>query len=590
MRLYVARTIYVASLLGLVVTAWLILIGSQQVANLGDWARFGAKVFQILAPLQLAVATLLSALVTAAAVAQEKDRRTLVLLLLSRLSNGELVMGKLLASMLNVLVMIATALPLFMLLAMLGGVSYGQIARVFAVTFASALLAGSLGSTISLWREKTFQSLAMTVLGLVLWVGAWELVAAGAVGESVFSVSATRIAETMSPWQAILAASRPDIAVDTMMGWLASPGTSFVLAAVLMVVLLNGMAIALVRVWNPSREVLRLRRDTEDLAAVFSENHQGNETDQAALAATPARQQRKVRTRRVWDNPILWREIRTWAYGKRIVVVRLAYVALFAASALAVWGMTDGHFGGMARRALIPEAARPTIPLFIVSVLLVNALAVTALTTERDGKALDLLLVTDLSPKEFIFGKLGGVFYNAKEMVLLPLALCLYLWSVGLINGLNLTYLMVGLAVIFAFAAMLGIHSGITYANSRIAIGTSLGTLLFLLLGVATCMRMMVAFQGSFVMQLPPFLGFMIGGGAAMFLALGWRNPSRALMCACLLAPFFTFYVITSFLLGHYGWMVLVVAAVYGGATAAMLVPAVSEFDVATGRTGGGEA
>ena len=43
-------------------------------------------------------------------------------------------------------------------------------------------------------------------------------------------------------------------------------------------------------------------------------------------------------------------------------------------------------------------------------------------------RALDLLLVTDLTAKEFVFGKLGGVFYNTKEMVLLPMALCVYLW------------------------------------------------------------------------------------------------------------------------------------------------------------------
>jgi ABC-type Na+ efflux pump permease subunit len=49
--------------------------------------------------------------------------------------------------------------------------------------------------------------------------------------------------------------------------------------------------------------------------------------------------------------------------------------------------------------------------------VLVNALAVTSVTNERDGQALDLLLVSDLSPGEFVFGKLGGVFWVTKEMV-----------------------------------------------------------------------------------------------------------------------------------------------------------------------------
>ena len=35
-------------------------------------------------------------------------------------------------------------------------------------------------------------------------------------------------------------------------------------------------------------------------------------------------------------------------------------------------------------------------------------------------RALDLLLVTELTPKEFIYGKLYGILYNSKEMIALP--------------------------------------------------------------------------------------------------------------------------------------------------------------------------
>jgi len=49
--------------------------------------------------------------------------------------------------------------------------------------------------------------------------------------------------------------------------------------------------------------------------------------------------------------------------------------------------------------------------------------------------------------------------------------------------------------------------------------------------------------------------------------------------------PFATFFVITSFLIGDFDRVFLVTVAAYGFATTAMLVPAVSEFDVALGRT-----
>src|SRR4029077_3488973 len=68
-------------------------------------------------------------------------------------------------------------------------------------------------------------------------------------------------------------------------------------------------------------------------------------------------------------------------------------------------------------------AAYGLIPVAVLSLLLVAAQAATAITSERDTGALDLLLVTDLSPKEFIFGKLLGILYNTKEFLLPPLLL-----------------------------------------------------------------------------------------------------------------------------------------------------------------------
>jgi ABC-type transport system involved in multi-copper enzyme maturation permease subunit len=514
-----------------------------------------------------------SALLVASAVALEKDRKTIDLLLMTSLSNAELVLGKLFAGLLTVVVVVVAAWPLLAIMGLLGGVSAGQILRVQAVTLASALLAGSLGSTIALWREKTFQALAMTALVLVLWLVGWEIAAAVGGGRSWFGIPAESWAVAMSPWQAVHEAARPAFARAKAIGPFGDPVYMFLLAALVISTLLNAMAIALVRVWNPAREVQP--RAVERLGQLVEEELVGRSA--AAVHSAGG----KVRP--VWDNPILWREIRTWAYGKRILIVRLAYWAVFAACAVAV--VASAAEGGSSAAGSIPVVARPLVTLLVVGLILLNALAVTSLTSERDSRALDLLLVTDLSPKEIVFGKLGGAFYNAKEMVALPILLCAYLWIAGHLTTENFVFLLGGLAVMNAFAAMLGLHAGITYANSRTAIATSIGTLLFLFLGIATCMRIMLAFSHSFEFQFTAFLGFIAGGSLAMYVALGWRNPSPALGWASALTPLITFVVITNFLLGHYGTVFLLTVFTYGFATGAMLVPAIYVFDVATGRT-----
>ena len=156
-RLFVARGAYVGGLAALWITAWQVLAGTQIVRNVGDFAYFGSTVFQVLAPLHLTAAAFFAALSTAAAVAHEKDRRTFDLLLLTNLSNRELVLGRLFASLLGVSDFAIAAAPLFALSALCGGVDFRQIVAVFAVTLFAIVAAGSLGSTVALWRGARFK-------------------------------------------------------------------------------------------------------------------------------------------------------------------------------------------------------------------------------------------------------------------------------------------------------------------------------------------------------------------------------------------------------------------------------------------------
>jgi hypothetical protein len=263
-------------------------------------------------------------------------------------------------------------------------------------------------------------------------------------------------------------------------------------------------------------------------------------------------------------------------------VIRLAYWAVFIVCAAVLLAQLSAK-GPI--EAAIPPPAVPIVVLLSIGLILLNALAVTSLTNERDSRALDLLLVTDLSPKEIVFGKLGGAFYNAKEMILLPIALCVDIWLADAISTENIVFCLCGIAVMNAFAAVLGLHTGMNYVNSRTAIATSIGMLLFLFLGVGTCMRIMLAFSNSFDYQFTTFLGFIAGGSVGLYVALNWRLRSSALTIVAGTAPLATIIAITSYLVGNYGAVFLLTICMYGFATWAMLVPAIYVFDVETGRT-----
>ncbi|MCU0962702.1 MAG: ABC transporter permease [Pirellulaceae bacterium] len=595
-RHFVVRSVYVLGLLLLICTAWLRVTGTQIILTVGDMARFGTILFQIMSVLQLTLVIFFAAMVAASNVSLEKDRRTLILLLLTRMTNTELVLGKLSASLLSIFFLLAAAAPVFMLTTLFGGVSFAQVARVFAVTVVSALAAGSLGSTLAFWREKTFQTLSITALTLVIWFGVWEAVHVGLRDVSIAGLDGQTWATICSPFRAILVAAHPALDAGGATDLWGDAVTWFVLFALGVTVVLNVIAIARVRVWNPSREVRPGQAMQEDQASIWGVAHDlevGESMDAAERARAEhvdARAARaSVASREVWDNPILWREMCTWAYGRKVLIIRLTYLVLFALA----WGAL--HWTVRAELAagpqdefatILPAATAPLALFCLVSLVVLNALAVTSITNERDGQALDLLLVTDLSPFEFVAGKLGGVLWVTKEMVVLPMLLGIYLWWFGILTLENLVFLLGGLMVMNLFIATLGIHCGMMYANSRSAIGASLGTVFFLFLGVSACMIMMVKFSSSFQNQLAPFLAAILGGGVGLYVALGWRNPSPAITLASLSLPFATFFAITSFLLRNQELTVfLVVSVAYGFAAAAMLVPAVYEFDIAMGRT-----
>jgi ABC-type Na+ efflux pump permease subunit len=544
--------------------------GWQQTKNVGEIARFGGLLFQIFSLVQLSLVMFFAPLFAAGRVAQEKDRQTLILLLMTDLRDRELVFGKLLSSLLPVGVLLVASAPVFTLVSMLGGIMPGQIAGSLAICAATSFAAGSWGTLVAFWREKTFQTLAISALGIVLFVGVVEAVVVAAAGMPDIS----RSAALLDPFRAMLLVIDP----------LSSPAgltavTGHVLALLGTGLLLNIITVLRLRVWNPSRAAFdapAVRPKASAAEAASGEAH-------AAPRATPTVSSQP--TRAIWSNPIIWREIRTRAYGRRMVFIKLAYFVLCAfAVAYLVNVQQSGRAGDLILGMISPHGFA-FVGLSLVGLMLINAQAVTSLTTERDGRTLELLLVTDISAKEFVFGKLGGALYNAKETLLVPLVGLTILAVRGVVAWEHFVYLVLGFLLLAGFASMLGLHAGLSFDNSRAAIANSLGTMFFLFLGVFLCMLLIVEARSSFLLQLPSFMVFILGGSLGLWASLTYKNPSPALTLSALLLPFFTFYAITGFLLNDTLGIWAVVTATYGFTTLAMLIPAVSEFDVALGRT-----
>jgi ABC-type transport system involved in multi-copper enzyme maturation permease subunit len=637
---YATRAAYLGALWVIAVTAWLATLGWTRSATLGETARFGLFLFQLLTYVQLGLFLFFSALTCASAVAKEKDRRTFVLLLMTDLRNHEIVLGKMLGSLLPIVVLQLATVPLLVLLLLLGGIGPSQVIQAIVVVLATSLAAGSLGVLVALWRERTFQSLALTVLFVVLY-----LLVVQALG-----VLAGLPGQWLDPFLALQSAHQ---AIPSGEGL--PPAYIFSLFMFGFSVLLNLFGMARLRVWNPSGEPIIQRERPED--AVDRER----EVATVGKAAEPARASIHAApgaVRHVGQNPILWREIYTRAYGRRPLLVKIAYfvvLALVCAWALNLVLPTSVRLGGLPEASASPRAgddepvetsflgivrtrtgprtvetailglvtlttareavalpfaaAYGLLPVVVLSLLLVTAQATTAITSERDVGALDLLLVTDLSPREFIFGKLLGILYNSKEYLLPPLLLagvyaaCGSLATPppdspelsGAMNATALLCILLAEAVLLAFACVLGVHVALRNQNSQVAIIHALSTIFFLSVGTLVCIALIVI-NRQFEYQWGSFLFFLIAGVGGLWYVLSGDRPSAALTWAAWVCPLAVLYAVMNVLVGKPGSPetadplipALVITGAFGFTIAAMLIPLLSEFDVAMGRTSGG--
>jgi ABC-type transport system involved in multi-copper enzyme maturation permease subunit len=563
---YILRSGFIAALLVLFYSLRQATIGFQDVVFAGDSAAFSVLAFRVFSVLQLTLGLFFSTLFAASLVSQEKDRKTLILLLMTDLRNYELALGKLLASLLSMSVLLGVSWPVFCFLKLLGGVTWEQIIWSQAIVAGSTLAAGSWGCLVAFRREKTFQTLATSVLGVVV-----LLLAAHALGAAGFPQIAA-----ISPYDGLIRILNP-LNPDVPGPAVVSAWTT-VLFQLALAVLCSTITVLRLRVWNPSKEVYQSLPEAAPAdtgAAEVSE-----QTEQSAAA--PRRDHRQV-----WNQPVIWREMRTRAYGRRMIWIKLAYMLLTLLIAFSAWQKSLAPDASSLVLGMVSGPSFALLGVGILSLLLANAQAVTSITNERDGKTLEILLVTDLRPHEFMLGKIGGALWNAREMLVLPLLMTVVFSIAGVIPALtveNAVYVATAFIVLTLFAVALGLHAGLSYENSRQAIAHSLGTMFFLCVGIFVFMLLLVEARSSFAIQLQSFILFIGFGSLGLYSSLTWRNPSSALTLAALLLPFLTFYAITEFLLGGNLGVSFWVCMAYGFAAIAMMVPAMTDFDIALGR------
>ncbi|OLS03269.1 ABC transporter permease [Tissierella creatinophila] len=130
-----------------------------------------STIFIFIVMAQLGLILLIAPATTANSISGERERGTLDLLICTRMSSLSLVVGKLLASIAEVVLLLIVSIPVLSIIFLFGGISLSNILLIFIFYVITAILFGSIGIFMSSFFKKTTTSTIMSYFVTALLAG-----------------------------------------------------------------------------------------------------------------------------------------------------------------------------------------------------------------------------------------------------------------------------------------------------------------------------------------------------------------------------------------------------------------------------------
>jgi hypothetical protein len=355
-----------------------------------DYAQLGVEYFYALIGVELALVMLAAPAATAGAICLDRARGTLAHMLMTDLSDPEIVLGKLAARLMPVMGLVACSWPVMSLCALLGGIDPIALTLAFAIIVAVAILGCTLALTLSVWAKKSHEVILATytvfILGLLIWP-IWELT--------------SRVYGAPPHWTLLFnpfyVAFAPYAVPGKLELWdyLGFFGVTLGASA-----LLSALA-----VWRTRPVACKGSADKSKGPRLGLIGRVGRWLPGPSLDR----------------NPVLWRE---WHRSKpsRWMVFLLALLmgttaALCVVGAVSFWqnGVERGPIGGWQMAGVFAFLLH-----VIFGLLMLSAIASTSMSEERQRGSLDILAVTALSTRTIVIGKWLGTFRLAALIGVAP--------------------------------------------------------------------------------------------------------------------------------------------------------------------------
>ncbi|MHC5537901.1 ABC transporter permease [Singulisphaera rosea] len=433
---------------GMLLVALLVIVANPAIPRSGtvsrDLAKLGESFFFAVIGTQLTLVLIAAPAATAGALCLDRASGTLTYLLMTDLTDSEIVLGKLASRLFPVLGLVAAAVPMMTILSLLGGVDPNALLGAFLVSVGIAVLGCALALMFSLVSKKTHEALLATYAVWGIWLVSRSFVnlVNGAFGWSLAVVPA--IADpyylTFAPYW-----SPGRVSIYDDLWFLA---VALMVATVVVIV-----------------AILRLR----------------SVCTRTKVARTPSVLDRLCRrldpnphlpAPSLDFNPVLWRE---WHRARPSRAGRIV-------ASVFVLGALIASVGAIVSPASTFAKAWVNGLQVAIGLLLLSVTAATSLAEERTRGSLDVLMTTRLSTREIVLGKWLGTYRVVPWLALLPVlvVMCHDPWDPSYLTTIVLT----GLFVFVCGAAVTSLGLAMSTWCARLGRAVALTVTIYVLVTV----------------------------------------------------------------------------------------------------------
>ena len=390
---YAGRAVFVAVLLIGLASVWVGRVQGQTVPPIVAMAEIGLGFYNTIVFTQLTLVFLAAPAATAGAICTDKSSGTLAQMLLTDLSDAEIVLGKLAARLVPVIGLAGCTLPVLAIGSLLGGIDPQALTGVFLITISVAIFGCTLAFTFSIWGSKPYEVLLATYAFFAVWMLAVPVLDVLSGHWRYTPLPAWTVAT--NPYAlAIALYVRPG--EFGLVHCVALSSALVLISAVLVVLAIARMRGVIARQADSAAYLRRSRPRLGVLSRALP----------FMIGQAPS----------LDSNPLLWYEVhrqRSSAWMRTLI--RLYFVIAIAFTLIAI---DDGIRGGWWNRERLPAfivafQVAMSLPLLLVG-------STTALVEERARGTLDVLLTTPLSSRSIVLTKWWNVYRKLPLLLALP--------------------------------------------------------------------------------------------------------------------------------------------------------------------------